>query len=71
MIKNKAQGKLITFCGLDGCGKTTMVKMLEDYLKSLDKPVTLTKQPTDFVRNSGIFRTFMDCPNHDDLITVV
>jgi dTMP kinase len=27
--------------------------------------VSLTKQPTDFVRNSDIFRTYMDQPDHD------
>ena len=28
MRKNEAPGFLITFCGLDGCGKTTMMKRL-------------------------------------------
>ena len=28
MRENKMPGYLITFCGLDGCGKTTMMKRL-------------------------------------------
>lgn len=61
---NKTDGLLITFCGLDGCGKTTMINRLTaDLKKSYD--VLLTKQPTDFVRNSDIFRTYMDCADHN------
>lgn len=63
MRPNETDGILITFCGLDGCGKTTMIKKL---LWEFDKDdIFLTKQPTDFVRNSDIFRTYMDNPNHD------
>ena len=58
-------GKLITFCGLDGCGKTTMISTLEKHLVSLGYEVVVTKQPTDFVRGMDIFRTFMDEPRHD------
>lgn len=63
MKPNKYKGILITFCGLDGCGKTTIIKRLESMLA--DKDVFLTKQPTDFVRKSDIFRTYQDKPIHD------
>ena len=56
---------LITFCGLDGCGKSTQIAMLEETLQKIAVPVSLTKQPTDFVRQSNIFRAYMDQPNHD------
>ncbi len=63
MRPNETNGILITFCGLDGCGKTTMIKKL---MWELDRDnVFLTKQPTEYVRNSDIFRTYMDNPNHD------
>lgn len=65
MQKNEFAGKLITFCGLDGCGKTTQINRLVDWLESKGHKVYLTKQPTDFVRNSEIFRTYMDSPTHD------
>jgi dTMP kinase len=59
-------GLLITFCGLDGCGKTSMINMLKNKLDEMNIPILLTKQPTDFVRKSDIFRTYMDCPDHDE-----
>ncbi len=65
MRPNNTSGFLFTFCGLDGCGKTTMLNELKEYLEKQDN-VFLTKQPTDFVRNSNIFRTYMDNPNHED-----
>lgn len=64
MRQNEKKGWLITFCGLDGCGKTTMINRLTADLEN-DYAVFLTKQPTDFVRKSDIFRTYMDCPDHD------
>lgn len=64
MRKNETLGFLITFCGLDGCGKTTMMKRLVADLEKSHK-LFITKQPTNAVRNSEIFRTYMDCPDHD------
>ena len=64
MRKNETLGHLITFCGLDGCGKTTMMKRLIAEFEK-DHDLFITKQPTSAVRNSEIFRTYMDCPNHD------
>ena len=63
MKPNDKRGVLLTFCGLDGCGKSTVIRMLEQELCQKHE-VFLTKQPTDFVRSSGIFRTYMDCPDH-------
>lgn len=64
MRKNQTDGLLITVCGLDGCGKTTMMRRLIEDLEK-DYTVFVTKQPTDYVRKSEIFRTYMDSPNHD------
>ena len=64
MRPNTTRGYLITFCGLDGCGKTTMINLLEKELKGR-YDLYITKQPTDFVRKSDIFRTYMDQPIHD------
>lgn len=64
MRPNETNGFLITFCGLDGCGKTTMITRLTEDLQA-GRKVFLTKQPTDFVRKSDIFRTYMDCPDHN------
>ena len=64
MYPNNTAGTLITFCGLDGCGKTTMIGRLVSMLEA-EHAVCLTKQPTDFVRKSDIFRTYMDSPDHN------
>lgn len=64
MKENKASGKLIIFCGLDGSGKTTLMRRLIADLEK-EMPLLVTKQPTNAVRNSEIFRTYMDCPDHD------
>ena len=64
MRKNKTDGHLITFCGLDGCGKTTMMKRLISDLEQ-EYDIFVTKQPTNAVRMSEIFRTYMDSSNHD------
>lgn len=64
MRQNKTPGFLITFCGLDGCGKTTMMNRLIADLEK-EHEIFVTKQPTSAVRSSEIFRTYMDCPNHD------
>ena len=65
MKANSAPGFLFTFCGLDGCGKTTMLNKLKEDLEDLYQ-VLLTKQPTNSVRESAIFRTYMDSPDHED-----
>lgn len=60
MKKHNCKGKLVTFCGLDGSGKTTMIEALK---QKFSNPY-ITKQPTDSVRNSKIFRNYMDCEKH-------
>ena len=65
MKPHKTNGTLITFCGLDGCGKSSMIERLKSALEHTNE-VFLTKQPTDFVRKSDIFRTYMDSPDHDE-----
>lgn len=64
MRPNETSGYLFSFCGLDGCGKTTMLTRLEKELGEKFQTFK-TKQPTNAVRESDIFRTYMDNPNHD------
>lgn len=63
MRENNTQGFLITFCGLDGCGKTTMLQRLATDLSG-KYDLFITKQPTTAVRETEIFRTYMDSPDH-------
>ena len=39
------KGLFITFEGADGCGKTTQMKLLAEYLKNKGKNVILTREP--------------------------
>lgn len=64
MKSHNTEGNLITFCGLDGCGKSSMIRMLTEVLKDHNIDFIVTKQPTDTMRNTEIFRTFMDCPDN-------
>ena len=64
MKPHNKNGILITFCGLDGCGKTTMIRALQHDLECHGAKVELTKQPTDTMRQSHIFRTYMDAEDH-------
>lgn len=67
MIPHKTDGCLVTFCGLDGCGKTTMIKKFTEWLqKEYGISPILTREPTNLVRNSEIFRTFMDCKDNSN-----
>ena len=65
MKPHNTTGTLITFCGLDGCGKTTMIRLLKEKLEREGVKVYLTKQPTNHVRQSKIFRTYMDKKSHE------
>ncbi len=53
-------GKLITFCGLDGSGKTTMIDLLEKHLISSEQRCVIVKQPTKDIRTFPLFRASID-----------
>lgn len=59
-------GLFITFCGLDGAGKTTLIHRLVEYMDELKLPKFLTRQPTELVRKSTIFRNFQENIDHSD-----
>lgn len=64
MKPHGASGNLITFCGLDGCGKSSIINLLTQAFEEHGIDFIVTKQPTDTMRNTDIFRTFMDCPDN-------
>src|SRR5688500_9154814 len=53
------EGKLIVFCGFDGCGKSTQIERLARNLEAAGKSVLITKQPSDWYRESRIVRDFL------------
>ena len=66
MDERKYDGKLIVFCGLDGCGKTTLIKKTCEYLSNISCEVLLTKQPTPEMRKNHIFRVYQDQENKEN-----
>lgn len=64
MKPHNTEGKLITFCGLDGCGKSSIIEMVTKAFTERGIEFIVTKQPTEVMRNTEIFRTFMDCPDN-------
>lgn len=49
---------LIAFCGIDGCGKTTQLKMVKDKINQNN--IYITKQPTDFYRSYDRFNLYIN-----------
>lgn len=49
-------GMLITFDGIDGTGKTTLMNMLDEKFSCLGYKVYLTKQPTEAVKKHELFK---------------
>ena len=39
------KGKLITFEGVEGCGKTTQIQLCSEWLQGLDIPIVTTCEP--------------------------
>lgn len=60
-------GIFITFCGLDGTGKTTLICRLSEKLQEMNYKVFCTYQPSREVRQSTLFRQFVDTNNHEGL----
>ena len=46
-MSKKYSGKLIVFEGIDGCGKSTQLKLTSQWLQALNFPVLETKEPTE------------------------
>ena len=65
--KNEYPGKLIVFEGTDGAGKSTMVSMTSEFLKTLNETVISIKQPTDLSRKTKLFQKMMYCEDHSDI----
>ena len=75
MTEHKTDGLLFTFCGLDGCGKTTMISQLlekEDYdkivelLNVLHEENQLLKEEKELLKNKldrieDILPHFLSC----------
>lgn len=54
-MANDNKGKLIVFEGIDGAGKTTQIRLLEQYLNARGRKVYCTAEPTESV-SGGLLR---------------
>lgn len=68
MKKNNYPGYLLTFEGIEGCGKTTQIEMLEQYLKGFGsspaKHVVLTREPGNAGNIGGGIRSLLLNPDN-------
>lgn len=55
-----AQGKLIAFEGIDGCGKSTQLRLLGEALRSRGIDVLCTRQPTSAYRDNPAVRAYLE-----------
>lgn len=53
-------GLLITFCGIDGSGKTSMIDATSDYLERVGFSCFKTYTPTQRIRKNPLFRELSD-----------
>lgn len=59
------RGLFITFEGIDGAGKTTQIKLLQEYLISKKQPVRLSREPGGTRIGDKIRALILDKSNTD------
>ena len=57
------RGKLITFEGSEGCGKSTQSRLLYEYLKNKGRRVTYLREPGGTKISEKIRNILLDCEN--------
>jgi dTMP kinase len=54
MMVAMKHGRFVSFEGIEGCGKTTQIGILSEYLKSRNIPFTVTREPGGTAVGEGI-----------------
>src|SRR5262245_17696902 len=55
-----AAGRFISFEGIEGCGKTTQIALLSEYLKKRATPHTITREPGGTAVGEGIRKILLN-----------
>jgi len=63
------KGKFITLEGNDGCGKSTQLRLLADYLQSRGLDILLTREPGGTLSTCVIIRDLLQNPDYKNQIT--
>src|SRR5262250_822984 len=54
------QGKFVSFEGIEGCGKTTQIALLSEYLTKHHLPFTVTREPGGTAVGEGIRKILLN-----------
>lgn len=58
-------GLFVTFEGIDGCGKTTQIKLLKEYLENKNKKVVLIREPGGTKISESIRKIILNVENSE------
>jgi dTMP kinase len=59
-MREAAQGRFISFEGIEGCGKTTQITLLSEYLKKRSIAHTITREPGGTAVGEGIRKILLN-----------
>lgn len=64
-MKNSKRGKVVAFCGIDGCGKTTLI----DEINNNNDKIVRKHPPQEWFDNPRVIAAFLDCIDEDAMTT--
>ena len=65
LLPHAYPGALVTFCGIDGSGKTSLIEAARAHLESLGRTCFSTFTPTARIRKNPLFRELVDASTEE------